>query len=197
MNSTARQRVPSCRYVTVFLNFLLLEAVRHGYLTEDLALQNHQRLTELKMQVLGDRVSRRPAWKIARRAGRGLGDAEYLAVTELQAALDRLVSSGDVLRPQRARYVAALSTEPERPKVPGGVSNRPVCVMLTVLSAALTTAMKRGLVARNAAQLVDRRAIKHREMSTRTRQQVEQFREHVRSDRLCVLVANARGLATL
>ena len=47
-------------------------------------------------------------------------------------ALDRLVSSGDVLRPQRARYVAALPTEPGRPKVPGGVSNRTVCAMLTV-----------------------------------------------------------------
>jgi hypothetical protein len=31
-------------------------------------------------------------------------------------ALDRLVSSGNVLRPQRARYVAALPAEPERPK---------------------------------------------------------------------------------
>jgi len=99
-------------------------------------------------------------------------------------ALDRLVSSGDVLRPRRARYVAALPTEPERPKVSSGVSNRTVCAMLTVLSQALATAMKRGLVARNVAQLVDRPAIDHREMSTWTPQQVERFREHVRSDRL-------------
>src|SRR6185295_3659014 len=99
-------------------------------------------------------------------------------------ALDRLVSSCDVLRPQRARYVAALPAEPERPKVPGGVSNRTVCVMLTVLSMALTTAMKRGLVARNVAQLVDRPAIEHREMSTWTPQQAERFREYVRGDRL-------------
>jgi integrase len=56
--------------------------------------------------------------------------------------------------------------------------------MLTVLSTALTTAMKRGLVARNVAQLIDRPAIEHREMSTWTPQQVERFREHVRSDRL-------------
>ena len=94
------------------------------------------------------------------------------------------MSSGDVLRPQRARYVAALPTEPKRPKVPGGVSNRTVCAMLTVLSMALTTAMKRGLVARNVAQLVDRPAIEHREMSTWTPQQVERFREYVRGDRL-------------
>jgi integrase len=99
-------------------------------------------------------------------------------------ALDRLVRSGDVLRPQRARYVAALPTEPERPKVPGGVSNRTVCAMLTVLSQALASAMKRGLVARNVAQLVDRPAIEHREMSTWTPQQVDRFRAHVRSDRL-------------
>jgi hypothetical protein len=45
---------------------LLLEAVRDGGLTEDLALQHHERLTELKMRLLGDRVSRRTAWKIAR-----------------------------------------------------------------------------------------------------------------------------------
>lgn len=56
--------------------------------------------------------------------------------------------------------------------------------MLTVLSMALTTAMKRGLVARNVAQLVDRPAIEHREMSTWTPQQVERFREYVRGDRL-------------
>jgi len=99
-------------------------------------------------------------------------------------ALDRLVSSGDVLRPRRARYIAVLPTEPERPKVPGGVSNRTICAMLTVLSTALTSAMKRGLVARNVAQLVDRPAIEHCEMSTWTPQQVERFREHVRSDRL-------------
>lgn len=99
-------------------------------------------------------------------------------------ALDRRVSAGDVLRPQRGRYVAAHPADPERPKVPGGVSNRTVCAMLTILSSALTSAMKRGLIARNVAQLVDRPAIEHREMSTWTRAEVERFREHVRSDRL-------------
>lgn len=99
-------------------------------------------------------------------------------------ALDRLVSSGDDVRPQRGRYVAAQPADPERPKVPGGVSNRTVCAMLTILSSALTTAMKRGLIARNVAQLVDRPAIEHREMSTWKPAEVERFREHVRSDRL-------------
>jgi integrase len=139
---------------------------------------------------------------IAQRAKRGRRSAEVLAYLRARPdgagysqlltafgepgikALDRLVSSGDVLRPQRGRYVATLPAEPERPKVLGGVSNRTVCAMLTVLSSALTTAMKRGLVARNVAQLVDRPAIEHREMSTWTPQQAERFREHVRSDRL-------------
>jgi predicted nucleic acid-binding protein len=77
---------------------LLLEAVRDGGLTEDLALQHHERLTELKMRLLGDRVSRRTAWKIAREQGWSTTyDAEYLAVTKLQdpalaAKADGLVS---------------------------------------------------------------------------------------------------------
>ena len=65
---------------------LLLEAVRDGALTEELALQHHERLTELRMRLLGDRVSRRTAWKIAREQGWNTTyDAEYLAVTKLQA----------------------------------------------------------------------------------------------------------------
>lgn len=99
-------------------------------------------------------------------------------------ALDRLVASGDVRRPQRARYLAASPAEPDLPRVSGGVSNRTVCAMLTVLSTALTAAMKRGLVARNVAQLVHRPTIEHREMSTWTPQQAERFRAHVRGDRL-------------
>jgi hypothetical protein len=139
---------------------------------------------------------------ISQRAKRGRRSAEVLAYLRARPegagysellttfgepgikALDRLVSSGDVLRPQRARYIAALPTEPECPTVPGGVSNRTVCAMLTVLSTALTTAMKRGLVARNVVQLIDRPAIEHREMSTWTPRQVDRFREHMRSDRL-------------
>ena len=69
----------------------LFEAVRNGELTEDLALQHHERLTELKMRLLGDRVSRRTAWRIAREQGwDATYDAEYLAVTRLQA--DALVT---------------------------------------------------------------------------------------------------------
>jgi predicted nucleic acid-binding protein len=75
---------------------LLLEAVRHGDLTEDLALEHHERLTELKMRLLGDRVLRRSAWKIAREQDwETTYDAEYIAVTKLQA--DALVSVTHVL----------------------------------------------------------------------------------------------------
>jgi predicted nucleic acid-binding protein len=70
---------------------MLFEAVTHGDLTEDLALQHHERLTELKMRLLGDRVSRRTAWKIAREHGwETTYDAEYLAVAKLHA--DALVT---------------------------------------------------------------------------------------------------------
>ncbi len=69
----------------------LLDAVHRGELTEEVALQHHERLTELKMRLLGDRVSRRTAWRIARQQGwRTTYEAEYLAVTRLQA--DALVT---------------------------------------------------------------------------------------------------------
>jgi integrase len=44
--------------------------------------------------------------------------------------------------------------------------------------------MKRGLVARNVAQLVDRPAVAYREMSTWTPNEAERFRKHVQGDRL-------------
>ena len=86
---------------------LLLEAVRHGDLTEDMALQHHERFTELKMRLLGDRVSRRTAWKIAREQDwETTYDAEYLAVTKLQA--DALVTVTPALA-TKARDVVPLA----------------------------------------------------------------------------------------
>jgi predicted nucleic acid-binding protein len=65
---------------------LLLQSVIRGELTEEAALERHERLTEVKMRLLGDRVSRRTAWRIARERGwETIYDAEYLAVTKLQA----------------------------------------------------------------------------------------------------------------
>jgi predicted nucleic acid-binding protein len=70
---------------------LLLEDVRDGKLTEQTALQLHERFTELKMRLLADRVSRRTAWKIARQHDWPTTfEAEYLAVCRLQA--DALVT---------------------------------------------------------------------------------------------------------
>jgi predicted nucleic acid-binding protein len=65
---------------------LLLASVRHGDLSEAVALERHERFTGMKMRLLGDRVSRRTAWKIAQVKGwETTFDAEYLAVTRLQA----------------------------------------------------------------------------------------------------------------
>lgn len=69
----------------------LLRDVGAGRRTEKEALAAHERLTELKMRLLGDRVSRGTAWRIARERGWDtLRDAEYLAVARLQA--DALVT---------------------------------------------------------------------------------------------------------
>jgi predicted nucleic acid-binding protein len=65
---------------------LLLRDVRAGKRTEAAALAAHERMTEIKMRLLGDRVSRRTAWQIAREHDWStLKDAEYLAITRLQA----------------------------------------------------------------------------------------------------------------
>jgi predicted nucleic acid-binding protein len=65
---------------------LLFDAVRRGELTEEAALARHEAMTAVKVRLLGDRVSRRVAWQIAREHGfDSTADAEYLAVTRLQA----------------------------------------------------------------------------------------------------------------
>jgi hypothetical protein len=70
---------------------LLLAAVRRGERTDRAALTTHERLTELKMRLLGDRVSRGVAWRIAREHDwDSLREAEYLAIARLQA--DALVT---------------------------------------------------------------------------------------------------------
>jgi predicted nucleic acid-binding protein len=82
---------------------LLLRRVRSGTLTEQEALQLHERITELKMRLLGDRVSRRAAWRIAMdHDWSTVLDAEYLAVAKLQA--DALVT----LDPELARKAAGV-----------------------------------------------------------------------------------------
>ena len=49
-------------------------------------MERHEALTGIKVRLLGDRVSRRVAWQIAREHDlASTTDAEYLAVTRLQA----------------------------------------------------------------------------------------------------------------
>lgn len=70
---------------------LLLARVRTGELTASAALELHDRITEQKIRMLGDRVSRRTAFKIAcENDWTTIADAEYLAITQLQA--DALVA---------------------------------------------------------------------------------------------------------
>lgn len=94
---------------------LLFEAVRRGDLDEDLALRYHERLTELNMRLLGDRVSRRTAWKMAREEGwESTHDAEYLAIAKLQA--DALVTVDPALATKAKglvplAHLAALTTD--------------------------------------------------------------------------------------
>ena len=71
---------------------LLLQRVGDGELTEREALALHDRLTEMKLRLLNDRVSRRTAWDIARAQGwPTTRDAECIALVKLQA--DALITT--------------------------------------------------------------------------------------------------------
>jgi predicted nucleic acid-binding protein len=84
---------------------LLLMAVRRGDITEPVALERHERMTEMKMRLLNDRVSRRTAWRIAQDQGwETTFEAEYLAVTKLQA--DALVTVDAAMAAKAADLVA-------------------------------------------------------------------------------------------
>ena len=84
---------------------ILYREVRAGQRTEQEGLAVLRRIASIPMRVLGDRVSRATAWRIA--ADLGWDDpapAEYLAVVRLQAdalvALDeRLVAAADGVVP--------------------------------------------------------------------------------------------------
>lgn len=94
---------------------LLLAAVDRGDMTEKLALEHHERITGTKMRLLGDRVSRRTAWALARENGwETTFDAEYLAVCTLQA--DALITIDPALAAKAEGIVTlapieALSTD--------------------------------------------------------------------------------------
>jgi predicted nucleic acid-binding protein len=88
---------------------LLLEDVRDGRLTEEQAMEQHERITELRMRLLGDRVSRRTAWRLARELDVTIVVAEYLAVARLQA--DALVALDPELVAAASGVVPLASVE--------------------------------------------------------------------------------------
>jgi predicted nucleic acid-binding protein len=97
---------------------LLLRDVRGGKRTEAAALEAHERITEIKMRLLGDRVSRRTAWQIARRHDWDtLRDAEYLAVARLQADALATVDPSLAVTAQDIVPVAAIDDllAPDKP----------------------------------------------------------------------------------
>jgi hypothetical protein len=70
---------------TEALGLLLLD-VRDGKRSDREGMACHEKMTQLKLRLLGDGVSRRTAWQIARERGwASLREAEYLAVAILQA----------------------------------------------------------------------------------------------------------------
>jgi predicted nucleic acid-binding protein len=84
---------------------ILLERVRKGNLSEQSAMELHERMTETKMRLLGDRVSRRTAWQMALKHGwPTVQGAEYIAVATLQA--DALVAEDPELAGRAAGIVA-------------------------------------------------------------------------------------------
>lgn len=89
---------------------LLYERVRSGDLDEAEALRLHEQLTTLKIRLLGDRVSRRTAWRIAAQNDwPSIASAEYLAVTKLQA--DALVTVDEALAAQADGIVPVAPLE--------------------------------------------------------------------------------------
>ncbi len=64
----------------------LHEAVQQGEIAADIARDYLERIGRMPIRLLGDAVLRRRAWKIADELGwPSIYDAEYLALTQLQA----------------------------------------------------------------------------------------------------------------
>lgn len=89
---------------------LLLEDVRSGKREERAALEAHKHITELSMRLLGDRVSRGTAWRIALEGGWDtIREAEYLAISALQA--DALCTVDPTLAARAAGVVPVVPIE--------------------------------------------------------------------------------------
>lgn len=88
---------------------LLLRDVQQGTRAEKSALETHERLTGLKMRLLGDRGSRGMAWRIAlQHDWDTLRDAEYLAMVQLQADALVTVDPGLAAKAENVVTVAPL-----------------------------------------------------------------------------------------
>jgi predicted nucleic acid-binding protein len=95
---------------------LLLRDVRDGSRTDRAALAVHEQLTGVKIRLLNDRVSRATAWRIAREQDWDtLRDAEYLAVTRLQA--DALITVDPDLAARATELVPLAPLEALLPAV--------------------------------------------------------------------------------
>jgi len=100
---------------------LLFTRVADGDLAEREALRIHERLTETRIRLLNDRVSRRAAWDLAHSQGwPKLRDAEYLALVRLQAdALvtvdERLAALAEGIVDVRPLDAALLAQDASRP----------------------------------------------------------------------------------
>ena len=89
---------------------LLLRDVREGKRPERAALQVHELVTEQKMRLLGDRVSRRTAWQLAREnCWDSVFAAEYVAIARLQA--DALVTIDRGLADRAAEVVTVAPVD--------------------------------------------------------------------------------------
>jgi predicted nucleic acid-binding protein len=83
----------------------LQEAVQRGELSGDVARNHLGRIGRMPIRLLGDAVLRRRAWDLADRLGwAATYDAEYLALTQLQA--DAFVT----MNPKLARRVRGIVT---------------------------------------------------------------------------------------
>lgn len=84
--------------------------MQFGELTEAEARELHTRMTELPIRVLGDRVSRWTAFRLAREHGwTSTSDAEYLAVAKLQADALATVDEDMAARAEGIVEVAGLA----------------------------------------------------------------------------------------
>jgi predicted nucleic acid-binding protein len=93
---------------------LLLHDVRAGKRTEAAAMKTHEQLTAIKIRLLGDRTSRRTAWQLARQHDWDtLRDAEYIAITRLQA--DALLTVDPRLADMARGAVAVAAIDVLRP----------------------------------------------------------------------------------